>query len=95
MTNEEAIAVLKEKYCGIGSNDLFVFRKAIEALEKQIPVSPEFTDDYYDIAICPRCRQYEFDDCTTTLQMAYCPYCGQAIEWKEIEPFGGEDDGNL
>lgn len=33
MTNEEAIAVLKEKYCGIGSNDLFVFRKAIEALE--------------------------------------------------------------
>lgn len=33
MTNKEAIAVLKENYCGIGSNDLFVFRKAIEALE--------------------------------------------------------------
>mgnify|MGYP003550968061 CR=1 FL=1 len=33
MTNEEAIAALKEKYCGVGSNDLFVFRKAIEALE--------------------------------------------------------------
>lgn len=34
MTNEEAIAVLKEKYCGIGANDLLVFCKAIEALEK-------------------------------------------------------------
>lgn len=34
MTNEEANAVLKEKYCGIGSNDLFAFRKAFEALEK-------------------------------------------------------------
>ena len=88
MTNEEAIAVLKEKYCGIGSNDLFVFRKAIEALEKQIPKKPElwhnqpcppdWADDDWGYK-CPACGNEDID-----YPEHHCS-CGQALDWSETE----------
>ena len=57
---------------------------AIEALEKQIPKTPDYEGDgysdgelVYDTWICPNCgKDYEvdYDD------YKYCPECGQAID---------------
>ena len=63
---------------------------AIEALEKQIPKKPDLISDgyddngnlIYDTWICPCCeKQYEldYDD------YKFCPECGQAIDWSEVE----------
>ena len=61
----------------------------IEALEKQIPKTPNYEGDgywdgelVYDTWICPKCgKDYEvdYDD------YKYCPDCGQAIDWSEEE----------
>lgn len=89
MTNEEAIRNIKmhiaEMMVSLQDTDehLEAEQIAIEALEKQIPKKPEFTDDYYDVAVCPCCHQYEFERGTTTWQMAFCPNCSQAIDWSD------------
>lgn len=59
------------------------------AADKQKPMKPEYEGDgyadgqlVYDTWICPNCgERYEvdYDD------YAYCPKCGQAIDWKEDE----------
>ena len=60
-----------------------------DAIEKQKPKKPDYEGDgyadgqlVYDTWICPNCgKRYEvdYDD------YAYCPKCGQAIDWKEDE----------
>lgn len=75
MTNEEAIAALKEKYCGIGSNDLFVFRKAIEALEnaeKEIKHGHWIKDPENGETRCSECDW----SLETAWESNYCPDCG-------------------
>ena len=62
---------------------------AVEAIEKQIPKTPNYEGDgysdgvlVYDTWICPCCgKDYEvdYDD------YKYCPKCGQAIDWSEKE----------
>ena len=63
---------------------------AYKALEKQIPKKPDLIGDgyddngnlIYDTWICPCCEtQYEldYDD------YKFCPKCGQAIGWNEVE----------
>lgn len=62
---------------------------AIEALEKQVPKTPNYEGDGYsdgvlvhDTWICPCCgKKYEVD-CD---DYKYCPECGQAIDWSEEE----------
>ena len=86
MTNEEALSTLRDFLgClvpGRASGKLILeyrrfeaFRKAIEALEKQIPKKPP----NHDGMVCPSCNSkaryghpYEY----------YCPHCGQAIDWR-------------
>lgn len=81
MTQEKRIIMWLDHEYGEGNDNVKIVR---EALEKQIPISPDFTDDYCDIAVCQRCQQYEFECGTTTWQMAYCPNCGQAIDWSGV-----------
>lgn len=63
--------------------------KAVESLEKQIPKKPLnviYDDDWVEFWNCPNCgiqhtaiindEQWKFD---------YCPYCGQKIDWSDIE----------
>ena len=89
MTNKEAIKFAKENILAYTSEMAEFKALAIEALEKQIPKSPDYEDDgyadgelIYDIWICPNCGRYydvDFDD------YEYCPLCGQAIDWEGIK----------
>lgn len=90
MTYEEALKTLEEKYIGIGSNDLFVFRKAAEAINKQIPKKPieEWTNSPFSEdrgckflhLMCPNCKKME------VCKMEYfCPRCGQALDWSDVK----------
>ena len=63
---------------------------AKEALEKQIPKKPDLEGDgygdngelIYDTGYCPDCRcQFEVDYDVTD----YCPECGQALDWSDID----------
>lgn len=62
------------------------FELAIEALEKQIPkkvvyVHPLQEDDGGDY-MCPSCQRGTVYDAYGR-ESAFCPYCGQALDWSE------------
>lgn len=75
--------------CYVTDNDAKPLGMAIEALEKQMPKKPTYEggaiydgEIVYDTWICPCCEgEYEVycDD------YDYCPNCGQAIDWSEVE----------
>ncbi|MCU6725754.1 Uncharacterised protein [uncultured Clostridium sp.] len=65
-------------------------QKAMEALAKQTPKKPTLEGDGYapdgslvlDEWLCPRCKfRYELD----YEEHNYCPNCGQAIDWSDME----------
>ena len=84
MTPKEAIKAIE---CNYPPEEYSRLREAldlaIDTLEKQIPMEPEFTDDYMDDAYCPNCENFEFELGASTWKLPYCPMCGQAIDWKE------------
>ena len=89
MTIDEAIKFAKENILAYTSEMAEFKALAIEALEKQMPKSPDYEGDGYadgelvdDTWVCPNCGKYYevyFDD------YEYYPECGQAIDWKEIK----------
>lgn len=85
MTYEEALKTLEEKYIGIGSNDVLVFRKAAVAINKQIPMTPDNVLDLEMELRCPCCYKeielWPIDDDEIT----YCLHCGQALDWSDAE----------
>lgn len=92
MTPQEVIDILKmfttDKFqrCTSSEFDDAIY-VSIKALEKRIPMEPDYEGDgyadgelVYDTWICPNCgRHYEvdYDD------YEYCPQCGQAIDWRD------------
>lgn len=54
---------------------------AIAALEKQIPkkVRTEHHPKYGRATFCPNCNRMDVES------WFYCPDCGQAIDWTEVE----------
>lgn len=71
---------------GIYRKDLEALKKAVEALEKQMPKRFEIDEWYPRDRFCPRC----FEDFTKTDARCrdyepwrYCPSCGQALDWSE------------
>ena len=87
MTYEEAIEYLKWKsfqdYSGTP------YELAIEALKKQIPKKPIYYGDgysdgklVYDMAECPTCGKYTFEEDINDWGCNYCPECGQALDWE-------------
>lgn len=67
---------------------------AVEALEKQIPKKPEYFegDIYMRRGWRYKCRvcgwmigRNIFDEDILTSNDNYCPNCGQAIDWSEVE----------
>lgn len=102
MTYEEAKEELVEVYCrfdsdcpyrkGIDCDTICPYGKAIEALEKQIPKKPvysDYDDNGFDEIIpneakCPVCG-YEFEfGMWNEFDNPYC-YCGQAIDWSDVD----------
>ena len=53
----------------------FAINTAVAALEKQIPKKPYAETAFY--GTCPSCSR--------TIDTDYCEYCGQAIDWSEVE----------
>ncbi len=86
MDNQKAIEVLKNAKYLMQREDYEANKTAIEALEKQIPVKPE-----YDCAL----KVYNCMDCGYKLESfideygvksacsPYCPSCGQRIKFIE------------
>lgn len=86
MTNDEAVKWIKEHHCPDDwyndCKDTAAMRKAIEALEKQIPKKPIYHDTTYirslNDYLCPSCKRY--------VERGHrCHYndCGQAIDWSD------------
>ena len=84
MTPERALEILKAneetKIVAIYNS---VKRKAIEALEKQIPKKP-ILDTIFPSGVewylCPTCNHNNIEKCD-----CYCHNCGQALDWSDTE----------
>ena len=61
----------------VWSKDVEALEAAIEAVEKQIPKKP-VVRNYASWSGC-ECGLKIYE------HMAYCPYCGQAIDWSDEE----------
>ena len=82
-TEDDSVGEIKKEVCDI----------AIEALEKQIPKKPikltyKLLIDAGWIYACPNCKmacgenKYHLE---ATSDEMYCPSCGQAIDFEELE----------
>ena len=74
MTYEESLKTLDETV--IGNIELKIVLS--NALEKQIPKKPDLDGGIY----CPCCLHEFKENYDTT---SYCPNCGQAIDWSDVE----------
>ena len=85
MTNKEAIETIKIAMAEVEWNypmDYAVaFETAIEALEKQIPKKPLYTNKG-TVTRCPVCEAIHLR-CISSVEVDYCERCGQAIDWSE------------
>lgn len=54
-------------------------RMSIQALEKQIPKKPDFTEDK-EFALCPCCNGNGLAN-----KQEYCDNCGQKLDWSDEE----------
>lgn len=79
MTYEVALAKFKAFGCEKCSD---MEDRILEALEKQIPKKPKVSHLGFDI--CPMCKSHEVRS-TYGSRQDYCPYCGQRIDWSEVE----------
>lgn len=104
MTYKEAKDVLKNTYIRFSRcNGKVVFlealKKALEAVDKQIPKKPVIsTHKYIDgdtneegifrLKHCPCCwenRELSYFDSLVDINKKYCHRCGQALDWSDTE----------
>ena len=92
MTYEGAKATILLEYCGAdscGDCDNCVLGKAIEALEKQIPMKPkEYEDKFYACPVCGNVVLHKWVKYPTKLMpklagLPYCLNCGQRLNWRD------------
>lgn len=83
MTESEAIEEMQFDFKIGGEIHSQVLRDAadvaIQALEKQIPKKPDFTEDK-EFALCPCCNGKGLLD-----KQKYCDNCGQKLDWSDEE----------
>lgn len=76
----KALIEINEHY-GNGEN-VELFSKAIETLEKQIPKKPLYGTVRSDNAVyCSECSKF-VGFCDETFLPNFCKHCGQAIKWQ-------------
>ena len=92
MTSKEAITTLELAISEIEWNyplDISVaLETAMEALKKQIPKKPKGVTDpmFGDIELrCHRCDNANLANPFRCNGYAYCPDCGQALDWGETD----------
>jgi hypothetical protein len=94
MTYQEALDSLRyeideEGHCSYIEDEIHI---AMKALEKQIPMKPDywgdgFDDDgniIYDQAKCPVCG-HDFEYQINEWGSKFCQDCGQALDWSDNE----------
>lgn len=81
MTENEASTILKAEIVHHPEYSVFAeaLGLAIQALEKQIPKKPDFTEDK-EFALCPCCNGNGLTD-----KQKYCDNCGQKLDWSDEE----------
>lgn len=85
MTENEVIKEVRFNMSEIGLNDEAAKRVseakniAVQALEKQIPKKPDFTEDK-EFALCPCCNGKGLLN-----KQKYCDNCGQKLDWSDEE----------
>lgn len=75
------------------SNQRRKYILAIKAIDKQIPYKPDYWGDgydengnlIYDCAKCPNCGNDDFEYGVNNWGCKFCPDCGQALDWSDIE----------
>lgn len=83
MTENEVIKEVRFNMSEIGLNDEAAKRVseakniAVQALEKQIPKKPDFTEDK-EFALCPCCNGKGLFS-----KQKYCDNCGQKLDWSD------------
>lgn len=63
--------------CKFTEDDYKANKMAIQALEKQIPKKPDFTEDK-EFALCPCCNGKGLLN-----KQKYCDNCGQKLDWSD------------
>ena len=95
MTNKEAIKFAKENILAYTSEMAEFKALAIEAIEKQIPKTPNYMPDddtclYYHWE-CPECGNYYGHSIKKGIRAlygnnaVYCSRCGQCLDWEGID----------
>lgn len=79
MAENEASTILKAEIVHHPEYSVFAeaLGLAIQALEKQIPKKPDFTEDK-EFALCPCCNGNGLTD-----KQKYCDNCGQVLDWRD------------
>ena len=89
MTPEEAIKTIQVAIAEVEWNYpmdyAIAFETAIEALEKQIKKKPRdaVQTGFFWCSDCVRAIKMKIED--SKINISYCPYCGQALDWRETE----------
>ena len=89
MTPEEAIKTIRVAIAEVEWNYpmdyAIAFETAIEALEKQIPKKPieAVQTGFFWCPDCVRAIKMRIED--SKINISYCPFCGQALDWRETE----------
>lgn len=86
MTENEAIELFKKRLAFIKEHypeEVKDYEEALEigiqALEKQMPKKPDFTEDK-EFALCPCCNGKGLFN-----MQKYCDNCGQKLDWRDEE----------
>ena len=87
MTYEEAIGYINDsiRLIELGEEsyiDIDVLEVCSSVLEKQLPKKHKMVEN---VLYCPACESYHgrYGDIRIPVGSKYCPYCGQAIDFKE------------
>ena len=89
MTPEEAIKTIQVAIAEVEWNypmDYSVaFETAIKALEKQISKKPReaVQSGFFWCPACSKATKMRIEG--SKINISYCPFCGQAMDWRETE----------
>ena len=87
MTKEEVIKIVNENAVPVFplqieyQDWLTAMDAVIEALDKQIPKKPIYTNEG-TVTRCPNCEAIHLR-CISSVEIDYCERCGQAIDWSK------------
>ena len=93
MTLEETVEYFRDmvescgayELCPCFHDDMEMTKIALSALEKQTPKKPReaVQTGFFWCPDCKRAIKMRIED--SKINISYCPFCGQALDWRETE----------